>query len=131
MLLRLGRIEQSDLIKCRRLFSKLDRCLLCYQLCALPLAMQRQMSVDTFSSAHQCAVVTRARDNNLSLDVNDIKDLLEDKPNTAQLEDHNYDPQDHKVVEDSDLSSPRNRKSEKEVKVLVDTANPTFESDTS
>ena len=78
-------------------------------------------------------MVARNRDNNLSLDVKDIADLLEDKPNTTKLNDQDYDPLDHELIEDSGMrsASDPNLRPGKVVKPqLLETSNPTFESDT-
>eukprot|EP01043_Picozoa_sp_COSAG02_P070970 COSAG02_NODE_12783_length_1495_cov_1.368195_2_plen_136_part_00 len=134
MLLRLGRIKQGDLVKCRRLFTKLDRCFFHHQLCALLVVGLRRTDTQTWTCADQCAVVACARDGNNALDDKDIEGLLQAKPDTAKLEDHDYNPHDNAVAEDSGMRSASDPnlggKRVKEPGIAgPQTANPTFEAD--
>lgn len=99
-------------------------CLLVVHLCRL--------DAETGACADQRTVVACARDGNNALDNKDIEGLLQVKPDTANLEDHDYNPHDYAVAEDSDIRSasyPRPKRVKEPATPVVDTANPTFEAD--
>ena len=139
MLLRLGRINQGDMVKCRRLFAKLDRYL--FPCCSVTrqqphaqyLTRVRRICTKMCACAHPRAAVDRARDTSGALDDNDIASLLQEKPNTSKLGDHEFNPTDHDVFDDSDKPSDRNLKLKrvrsKDTVKIAESPNPTFQSD--
>lgn len=64
------------------------------------------------------------RDHNLELDDNDIKDLLRHKPNTAKIDDHEFDLTDHDVVDHKEdpTDDPKFKKKKKKKKQTKDGA---------
>jgi hypothetical protein len=88
----------------------------------------------TCACAHPRAAVDRGpRDASGALDDNDIASLLQEKPNTSKLGDHEFNPTDHDVFDDSDKPSDRNLKLKrvrsKDTVKIAESPNPTFQSD--
>lgn len=88
--------------------------------------------------------IAARRDGSGSLDDADIAQLLQDKPDTAKLEDHDYDPLDHGVISDEEKAEvvpdknfkpkkkPKEKKKGKKDKdsaVAIESDNPTFEAE--